>query len=170
MAHLIENFAIEEEPERIKLLSERGYGAVDENGRLILSPLEALYLTENKRIAVLSSDGKEIGFTELMKHFSKGEKDIDIKYLVYSDLRNKGYIIKTGYGFGSYMRVYEKGIRPGEGKSHMLIEVFPEKKIFSALEIERLLRLSQVTKKNLIIAIVSDDAKIKYIKVNSIQL
>jgi len=35
--------------------------------------------------------------------------DILTKFLVYRDLRNRGYTVKDGYGFGSDFRVYGKG-------------------------------------------------------------
>lgn len=169
MAYLLENFVIEEDPKIIKVLTERGYGTLDKEQRLILSPYEALYLLENKRILV-ESKNKKIEFKELMKDFIKKEKDIDIKYTVYSDLREKGYILKSGYRFGTPLRVYEKGIRPGEGKSSFLIEVISEREKITILEIYRLLRVAQIAKKNLIIAIVRENRKVDYIKLNSIKL
>ncbi|MEM3431587.1 MAG: tRNA-intron lyase [Candidatus Micrarchaeia archaeon] len=169
MAYLLENFVIEEDPKMIKMLKERGYGTLDKEQRLILSPCEALYLLENKRIMVKSKN-KKVEFKDLMKEFRKKEKDIDIKYAVYSDLRNKGYVLKTGYKFGIHLRVYEKGIRPGEGKSSFLIEVFSDKELISFLEIRRLLRIAQITKKSLILAIVNESMKIDYMKINSIKL
>ncbi|MEM3407983.1 MAG: tRNA-intron lyase [Candidatus Micrarchaeia archaeon] len=169
MAYLLENFVVEEDPKMIKLLTERGYGTLDKEQRLILSPYEALYLLENKRIMV-ESKNKKIEFKELMKEFRKKEKDIDIKYTVYSDLREKGYILKSGYIFGTHLRAYEKGIRPGEGKSSFLIEVISDREKITILEIYRLLRIAQIAKKNLIIAIVRENKKVDYIKLNSIKM
>lgn len=170
MAYFIENFVVEEDPKMAKMLLERGYGTLDNEQRLVLSPYEALYLLENKRIAIENKKRLGIGFKDLMKEFAKKEKNIDVKYAVYADLRNKGYVLKTGYKFGAHLRAYEKGIRPGEGKSSFLIEVFSDKEKISLLEIRRLLRIAQITKKTLVLAVVNDGMKIDYIKVNSMQL
>ncbi|MCX8202582.1 MAG: tRNA-intron lyase [Candidatus Micrarchaeota archaeon] len=170
MAYIIENFVVEDNENMVKLLYDRGYGTIDKTHRLVLSPLEALYLLENKRIEVSSPSGKKVDFATLMKKFAAKEPDIDIRYAVYSDLRSKGYIVKTGYGFGTSLRVYEKGIRPNEGRSHILTEVMSDGKRISLLELQRLVRAAQLTRKNLMLAIVREDKKIKYFKVASAQL
>ena len=39
----------------------------------------------------------------------KYDKDILTKFLIYRDLRSRGYIAKEGFGFGVDFRVYERG-------------------------------------------------------------
>ncbi|MCS7109234.1 MAG: tRNA-intron lyase [Candidatus Micrarchaeota archaeon] len=169
MAYLIKNGVVVEESEMVKMLQERGYGVLDRENRLILSPLEALYLLENGRIEIFSPDEERIEFGKLMRIFAKKDENIDIKYAVYSDLRSKGYVVRTGYGYAS-LRLYEKGIRPNEGKSSALIEVFSEREKIGMLELNRMIQLSRIVKKDLIIAVVSDLKKIKYMKVKLAEL
>jgi len=61
---------------------------------------EALYLIERKKMSVMK-DGKKISFDKLMKHAQKKDKNFFSRFMVYSDLRNKGYIVKTALKFGA---------------------------------------------------------------------
>jgi tRNA-intron endonuclease len=167
MAYYAKPFVIEEDEKTIKILSDRGFGKV-ENERMVLSGVEALYLLENKRITV-EKDGKKISFHALLKELSKIDKEVYNKYIVYKDLRSKGYIIRSGFKFGTYLRVYEKGIRPGEGKSDYLVYIFSAGEKIETEKIQILTKTAQLTKKNLIIA-VADEEDVKYYKLNRIQM
>ena len=39
----------------------------------------------------------------------KYDRNIMTKFLVYRDLRSRGYVAKEGFGFGDDFRVYERG-------------------------------------------------------------
>jgi len=39
----------------------------------------------------------------------KTDSEVLTKFLIYRDLRNRGYVVKDGFGFGSDFRVYERG-------------------------------------------------------------
>jgi tRNA splicing endonuclease len=45
---------------------------------------------------------------EVLKKFSKLDKRFNIKYLVFRDLKDKGYILKTGYKFGQILEFMKK--------------------------------------------------------------
>lgn len=167
MAHLLGDHIVEDDEKIANMLVERGFGTIGNEG-LMLSPTEALYLLENNRIKIKDGD-KEISFKELLKRF-KNDKEIELKYAVYSDLRKKGYIVKSGFRFGTYFRLYEKGIRPGEGKTSFLIEIIPENKNLKIKDIQKSIKIAQFVKKNLILAIVDNDKRIQYIKLNRIQM
>ena len=52
---------------------------------------------------------RKLSFEELIKKFKKIDKKIQLKYPVFKDLREKGYVVKTALKFGAEFRVYEKG-------------------------------------------------------------
>ena len=58
-----------------------------------------------------------------MRKLKRKDNRIDVKLKVYSDLRVKGYVVKTALKFGGDFRVYDKGVRPGE--DHAKWVVFP---------------------------------------------
>ncbi|VVB73591.1 tRNA-splicing endonuclease [uncultured archaeon] len=166
MAIFTGNKVMENEPAAAKMLKERGFG--EEVGeRLLLAPVEALYLVEKKRISVL--DGKKrMAFDSLFLAFKKAEKELDMKYAVYRDLRSKGYVVRTGLKYGTYFRVYDKGIRVGEGHSELLVQPVPEEMKTSVYEIAGAIRISHSVKKKMIWAIVDTEGDVTYIKLSRI--
>lgn len=91
-------------------LYAKGYGEV-EGDHLILSPQEALFLAEARRLRVYSRDGAELEPTQLLGYYSKAVENFWLLYVVYRDLRRRGYVVKAGFGGGLAYRVYEKGRR-----------------------------------------------------------
>jgi len=166
MAILTGTKVMENEPAAAKMLKERGFG--EEVGeRLILAPVEALYLLEKKRISVL--DGKKkLTFDSLFSLLKKAEKELDMKYAVYRDLRSKGYVVRTGLKYGTCFRVYDKGIRVGEGHSELLVQPVPEEMKTSVYEISGAVRLSHSVKKKMIWAIVDTEGDVTYLKLSRI--
>src|SRR6188472_3801810 len=88
-------------------LRNKGFGE-KEDSEYILKPYEALYLIHTKRL-VLKSKKDDLDFDSLTELILKYDKDILTKFLIYRDLRSRGYIAKEGFGFGVDFRVYERG-------------------------------------------------------------
>ena len=88
-------------------LRNRGFGE-KEDSEYILKPYEALYLIHTKRL-VLKSKKDDLDFDSLTELILKYDKDILTRFLIYRDLRSRGYIAKEGFGFGVDFRVYERG-------------------------------------------------------------
>lgn len=88
-------------------LELRGYGE-ESGGRFFLKPFESLYLLYSDRL-VLRKSGRIVGFDALMQASKKYDEAALTKFLIYRDLRARGYAVKDGFGFGSDFRVYERG-------------------------------------------------------------
>lgn len=86
-------------------LRTRGYGE-KEGSVYVLKPYEALYLLQAKRLTV---KGKKMTFDSLFESLLKHDKNVMTKFLVYRDLKSRGYVSKEGFGFGNDFRVYERG-------------------------------------------------------------
>ena len=94
-------------PKMQNILTERGFGDL-ENDVLILDSFETLYLLYNNKLE-LKKINKNIIFDELIQTYIQKNDDTLIRFLLYRDLRTKGYAVKDGFGFGSDFRVYERG-------------------------------------------------------------
>lgn len=81
-----------ESDRRIQELYQSGFGKLD-GQRLILSKYEALYLFEVNKIEILHNN-RSVSFNELMETFYRRDKDILSRYLVYRDLRNRGFVVR----------------------------------------------------------------------------
>jgi tRNA-intron endonuclease, archaea type len=88
-------------------LRTRGYGELL-GSNYILKPFEVLYLIHGKRLNI-SRIGQLMDFDSILRISLKSDKQILTKFLIYRDLRSRGYVAKEGFGFGADFRVYERG-------------------------------------------------------------
>jgi tRNA-intron endonuclease len=87
-------------------LRNKGFGDKEDNDYL-LETYEALYLLYLNKLVI--TNGSIDNFGSLLKHVLKYDKQIVTRFLVYRDLRSRGYVVKEGFGFGADFRVYERG-------------------------------------------------------------
>src|SRR3989344_3632772 len=90
------------------------YGRQNKDGKIMLSLIEAMYLMEKARLVVLDRRNREITEEVFLKKASKAEPNFWVRYSVFKDIRDRGYIIKTALKFGADFRIYDRGVKPGE--------------------------------------------------------
>jgi len=120
---------------------------------------------EKEKIEVYSKN-KKLQKKELLKKFQKIDKKIHLKYFVFENLREKGYIVKTALKFGADFRVYEKGARPGKKHAKWIVFVEHESNRLTWHEFSAKNRVAHSTKKNLLLAIVDEEGDISYYEVS----
>ncbi len=135
------------------------------SGKIHYSLVEALYLVERKKIEVYAKT-KKLSFNELMERCKKVDSKINVKYLVYRDLRSKGYILKTALKFGADFRVYDKGHRPGKQHAKWILYPVSENSELTWHDFSAKNRVAHSTKKNLLIAIVDSEGDITYYEIS----
>ncbi len=128
------------------------------------SLVEALYLVEKKKIEVYKNS-KKISFSELMEKSKRIDKKISMKYIVFKDLRDKGYLLKTALKFGADFRVYDKGKRPGKAHAKWILYPVEENKEMTWHDFSAKNRVAHSTRKNLLIAVVDSEGGITYYEV-----
>ena len=104
---LIKNQIMVLNPDSQRDLEQKGYGEFEKN-KFHLKPFESLYLLY-AGVLTLFKGKKKVDFDSLMQICKKNDEGILTKFLVYRDLRTRGYTVKDGFGFGSDFRVYSKG-------------------------------------------------------------
>jgi tRNA-intron endonuclease, archaea type len=87
-------------------LRNKGYGDKEDKD-YFLETYEALYLLYLNKLVI--TNGNIDNFGSLLKQALRYDKEIVTKFLVYRDLRSRGYVVKEGFGFGADFRVYERG-------------------------------------------------------------
>lgn len=126
---------------------------------LILDLIEAIYLME-KGILKVHSDGYDLSVNTLINIARENYVDFDSRYIVYKDLRERGFIVISGLKFGVDFAVYRKG--PGLEHAPFLVDVIRAGSEISSDELVRAGRLATSVRKRFIYAVV-DDKKIRYI-------
>ena len=146
-------------------LEEKGYGEIDQK-KLLLKHFEALYLLYAKRL-ILKKGKKEIDFDSFMGICQKNNSEILTKFLIYRDLRNRGYVVKDGFGFGSDFRVYGRGHFREKGAKFLIFglnEGQQEKMGNLQKKIEDITQMG----KEPIIAVIERRGEVIYYKINRI--
>ena len=104
---LIKNQIMVLNPDSQRDLEQKGYGEFEKN-KFYLKSFESLYLLYTGALTLFKGK-KKVDFDSLMQICKKNDEGILTKFLVYRDLRTRGYTVKDGFGFGSDFRVYSKG-------------------------------------------------------------
>ena len=138
------------------------------NDKIVYSLYEALYLLEKGQIEIYQKN-KSLDFQELLRKTIKKDKKAHIKYLVFKDIRQRGYIIKTALKFGADFRVYEKGAKPGNEHAKWIFYPISENDILRWHEFSAKQRVAHSTKKKLLIAVVDEEEDIIYYEVSWIR-
>ena len=162
-AHFIGGVIGTNSSEAHSLFKKSSFGEpVDEKIQYSLS--EALFLVEKGKMDILVH-GKKITKKELLKKLQKIDKKIQIKYPVFKDLRERGYVVKTALKFGAEFRVYEKGSKPGKRHAKWIVFTDHESGKLTWHEFSAKNRVAHSTKKNLLLAIVDEEGDITYYEV-----
>ena len=126
-----------------------------------LSLIEAVYLLKNGRIAI-----DEISEKDLFEIGNKKQKDFELIYRGFEDLRNRGYVAKTGFKYGTHFRVYD--FRLDKIHAPYIAHCYPKKFRARWNEISRASRLAHSVKKKMLFMVVGDE--INYIKCERIKV
>lgn len=148
---------IEDEETGKKLYNEYWigqYGSYKAEGRgkfLKLDKFETYFLVKNCKLKLTNISEKEL------EKYLNEEKDFESMYRVYEDWRMNGFVVKTGFKFGTHFRIYFPGALPGKGKewthSKHVLHVFPREKRMVIAEWARAIRVAHGVRKTFILAI-----------------
>ncbi|MDP3990516.1 MAG: tRNA-intron lyase [archaeon] len=156
----------ESSDEARELYNQSRFGMItDINGRVELSLLEGLYLMERGRLVIKSEAGRTLNFDGYLRKAKKEEPNFWIRYCVFRDMRNRGYIVKTALKFGADFRVYDRGVKPGEDHARWIIYPVHEASVFTWHEFSAKNRVAHSTKKRLLMGIVDAEGDVTYYEI-----
>ncbi|MEW6748560.1 MAG: tRNA-intron lyase [Candidatus Micrarchaeota archaeon] len=109
---------------------------------------------------------KKAALKDVEKKAQKRIRFFTDMYMVYEDWRKRGYVIKTGFKFGTHFRIYFPGASPVRSESEWMhskhvIHVFPRKHKLIISEWARAIRVAHSVKKTFILAIPGKKSGIK---------
>lgn len=153
--------------EAFSLYKKSGFGE-PLGGKIQYSLAETLYLLEKNKIDIFQKN-KKLDFEELINKLKKFDQRINLKYPVFKDLRDKGYIVKTALKFGADFRVYPKGTSPEKEHAKWIVFVEHESKSLKWHEFSAKNRVAHSTNKKLLIAILDEESKPSYYEISWIK-
>ena len=161
--NLIKGHFIFENKSDFQSINSKGFG--ENKGELLeLNIFETLYLFERNKIIVYTKKDKKMTFLDLLKEIKSKTANLD--YIVYKDLKSKGYNVKTGVKFGFRFRVYDKGIKIGDDHSLWLVEPVTEFDNFKISDITGKIRVANTTKKKMMLAVVDTENDVSYFELS----
>lgn len=154
------------EQSSIDALLSRGYGVIEDK-TLTLSFYESLYLLDKGLLEVKEKDGSALDFRGLLQKYESKNENAWVNYLVYRDLRSRGYVVREGFGAGIDFRIYERGSY-GKDTAPYLILGIQEGKPLPITELLQILQQCHSQKKELILAVMNRRGEIVHYSVGEL--
>ncbi|MFH7903475.1 MAG: tRNA-intron lyase [Candidatus Aenigmatarchaeota archaeon] len=130
-----------------------------EKGKIhILDNFEVAYLCYKGFEVYDLETNEKVTLEKIIENEKNYTKDFEALLSVYKDWRDRGYIVKSGFKFGTHFRVYFPGASPlKSGKewihSKHVIHVFPKNVEMQTSELARAIRVAHGVRKTFIMAI-----------------
>jgi tRNA-intron endonuclease len=154
---------IDDEKAGQKLFNEHWFGQLgiykqDRGSLLKLNFLESVFLAKHYGLKIIDSEtGKRLKDSQILKQVIKEREYTKHLYDVYEEWRLNGYIVKTGFKFGSHFRIYFPGASPLKSDkwihSRHVLHVFPKQQKLLISEWARVVRVAHSVKKTFLLSI-----------------
>jgi len=154
------------EKSSVDALSSRGYGTA-ENGVFTLAFYEALYLLDKEMLEVKDENEEEVDFQSLLRCYEGVDENAWVNYLVYRDLRSRGYVVREGFGAGIDFRIYERGAYGKDTASYLIMSAQEGKPVLIE-DLTNAVLQCQSLKKELILVVMNRRGEIVYYSVSQL--
>jgi tRNA-intron endonuclease len=154
------------EQSSIDALTSRGYGTLEDKV-FTLAFFEALYLVDKCMLEVKDESGEAADFQSLLHCYEAQNGNAWVSYLVYRDLRSRGYVAREGFGAGIDFRMYERG-EYGKDTAPYLVLSMQEGKPLGIDELADAMQQCQSQKKELTLAVMNRRGEIVYYSVSQL--
>lgn len=148
------------------ILELKGFGEMMKK-KFFLKPFESLYLLYVDKLKIFRGNS-QMDFDALMAECIKIDPDSFTKFLIYRDLRTKGYVAKDGFGFGTDFRVYERGQFGEKGAKYVVFGLTEGKREKIGLLQKQIEDITTMGKEP-VIAVIERRGEVIYYKVSKIQ-
>jgi tRNA-intron endonuclease, archaea type len=129
---------------------------------LVLDLIEGYYLSNKNRLKIFRNSDTIVESKQILKICKKQYVNFEVKYVVFENLRDKGYIVTPGIKFGCDFAVYIHG--PGIDHAPFLVKVLKQNDHITSIDIVLAGRLATTVKKQFILAIVDQlDKSVRFV-------
>jgi len=138
------------------------------SGKVLYSIFEALYLLEKNKMEI-KFGRKKLKVDQLVEIWRDTDPNIRTKYIVFRNMRNRGFIVKTALKFGAEFRIYDRGVKPGQDHARWILYPVSENSSLTWHDFSAKNRVAHSTKKNLLIGIVDEEEDVTYYEIRWIK-
>jgi tRNA-intron endonuclease len=116
---------------------------------------------------VKDAKGATVDFEVLLRCYEGQNENAWINYLIYRDLRSRGYVVREGFGTGTDFRIYERGTFGKDTASYLVLGM-QEGKPLLVSELTAALQKSLSEKKELVLAVMNRRGEVVYYSVGEL--
>jgi tRNA-intron endonuclease len=143
-------------PSAASIYGNGAFGKMGDNV-LQLSLIETCYLMSKNIIETISSESGRMRLPDMMRFGRSAQDEFDIRFKAFSDMRDNGLVVKTGFKYGTHFRVYEG--HPDSCHARFLVHSVDGPRALMWPEISRAVRLAHGVKKEMLFCRVRDVAE-----------
>jgi len=155
-----------------RLYSKSRFGTPLPGNQLQLDLLEGVFLRGERKLRVFHGK-KELDFQRLITMAAREIPEFEIKYLIYRDLRKRGYHIKLSDEKGYkniHFCIYTQGTSRRNDGEQYCVTAFSERDILNIDETKGLIQMVEKQNRELWFAIVDEEGDITYYAVSLVDL
>lgn len=143
------------------LLETRGFG-IKERLEFFLKDYEVLYLLYNEKL-ILIKNKRKVEFAEYVNFAVSRDENAWTRFLIFRDLRSRGYVVREGFGFPIDFRVYERGDYGNKAAKYIVFGL-NEGKTMSVAELKKHVDDVSTMGKEAVVAVVESRGEVIYYK------
>ena len=156
---------VKDQAEASQIYNKGFYGYPQSGGGIELDLLEAIYLVETDRL-VVERQGSAVALIELIQAASHHNEGFEILYIVYRDLRQRGYVVKSDAGEFDF-RVFPRGGTPSNSPTKYYILAISERAECVMRDLFEEAERSESTRKELLLAVVDEEGDLTYYRAST---
>jgi tRNA-intron endonuclease len=149
-----------------RLFNKSRFGKTDKNNYLLLNLIEGFFLFEEEKLKIYENK-IELNFEDLLKKSLVKIPNFEIKYIVFRDLRKRGYALEALFNDKIFdYKILKNKNEFNDSKKIYFVSTFSEKDI---IDINKMIQyLKEVNKKNgvLWVSIVDEEGDITYYEIS----
>lgn len=139
----------------------RGYFGTPGARGLALDRYESVYLVEMGRMAAHGADGGALAWAELYRRAARIEPAFAVRYIVYRDLRQRGYVVRATPPPAEFAVLPRGGVL-NKTPSRFWVAIYSERVPLDLAGLFALAERAQSAKKVLLIALVDEESDLTY--------
>lgn len=140
------------------------FGTPAPGGSLLLDRYESVYLAEMERVELRSPSGAAVSWASVFRRAVRSEAGFAVRYLVYRDLRQRGYVVRSSPPPVDFSVLPRGGILQ-KTPSRSWVAALSERAPFDLARLFELAERAQTARKLLWLALVDEESDLTYYRV-----
>ncbi|MCL1979345.1 MAG: tRNA-intron lyase [Methanomassiliicoccaceae archaeon] len=155
-----DSVVIEDQKEGTQIYNKGNFGYPMRGGGLELDLIEATFLMECERLQVLKG-GMIMSFRDIFNYSSTQYEKFDTTYLVYRDMRNRGFVVRAESGHFD-LSVFPRGHTMSDSRPRYLVRAVSERDILDLDMFSKEVALTESKGKKLLYGVVDEEGDLTY--------